>query len=71
MLSQDHMHTKHINVTYHFIHEKVASHKAALTYIPTKDNIADQYIKQAGFWLMSGFRSALVSNASAQHEPRV
>ena len=44
MLSQDatyHVCTKHINVTYHFIHEKVASHKAVLTYVPTKENIAD------------------------------
>ena len=44
MLSQDvtyHIHTKHINVTYHFICEKVASHEAALTYIPMKDNIVD------------------------------
>ena len=43
-LSQDvtyHAHTKHINVTYCFICEKVASHKAVLTYIPTKDNIVD------------------------------
>ena len=48
MLSQDatyHMHTKHINVAYHFIHEKVASHKAALTYIPTKENIVDILMK--------------------------
>ena len=35
------MHTKHINVAYHFIHEKVASHKAALIYISTKENIVD------------------------------
>ena len=44
MLSQDatyHAHTKHINIAYHFICEKVASHEAALTYIPMKDNIAD------------------------------
>ena len=43
-LSQDmtyHTCTKHINVAYHFICEKVASHEAALTYVPTKDNIAD------------------------------
>ena len=48
MLSQDvtyHMHTKHINVAYHFIHQKVASHKAALTYVPTKENIADILMK--------------------------
>ena len=44
MLSQDatyHAHTMHINVAYHFIHEKVASHEAGLTYVPMKDNIAD------------------------------
>ena len=44
MLSQDvtyHAHTKHINVAYHFICEKVASHEAALTYVPMKDNIVD------------------------------
>ena len=43
-LSQDatyHACTKHINVAYHFIREKVASHEAALSYVPTKDNIAD------------------------------
>ena len=43
-LSQDatyHACTKHINIAYHFIREKVASHEAALTYVPTKDNIAD------------------------------
>ena len=33
--------TKHINVAYHFICEKVASHEAALTYVPTKENIVD------------------------------
>ena len=44
MLSQDatyHMCTRHINIAYHFIHEKVASHEAALTYVPTKENIVD------------------------------
>ena len=43
-LSQDatyHMCTKHINVTYHFINEKVASHETVLTYVPMKDNIVD------------------------------
>ena len=43
-LSQDatyHTHTKHINVAYHFICEKVASHEAVLTYVPMKDNIVD------------------------------
>ena len=34
-----------INVTYHFVHEKVASHEAVLTYVPTKENIADILMK--------------------------
>ena len=33
--------TKHINIYYHFIHEKVASLKASLTYVTSKDNIVD------------------------------
>ena len=48
MLSKDvtyHTCTKHINVTYHFSHEKVASHEAALTYIPMWENIADILMK--------------------------
>ena len=48
MLSQDvtyHMHTKHINVAYYFIHEKVASHKAALTYVPMKEKLVDILMK--------------------------
>ena len=47
-LSQDmtyHTCTKHINVAYHFICEKVASHEAVLTYVPMKDNIADILMK--------------------------
>ena len=43
-LSQDatyHKSTKHINIAYHFIHEKVASYEAVLTYVPMKDNIVD------------------------------
>ena len=47
-LSQDatyHTCTKHINVAYHFICEKVASHKAALTYVPMKENIVNILMK--------------------------
>ena len=33
--------TKHINIYYHFIHEKVASHKASLTHVALKDNMVD------------------------------
>ena len=36
-----HAHTKHINIYYHYIREKVASNEASLTYVALKDNIAD------------------------------
>lgn len=42
-ISQDatyHARTKHINIAYHFIHEKVASNEAALTYVQSKENSA-------------------------------
>ena len=40
-----HAHTKHINITYHYICEKVASNKATLTYIKSKENPADLMTK--------------------------
>ena len=36
-----HPHTKHINVAYHFICERVASNEATLTYVRSKENLAD------------------------------
>ena len=36
-----HARTKHINIYYHYIREKVASNEASLTYVASKDNIAD------------------------------
>jgi hypothetical protein len=40
-----HARTKHINVAYHFIREKVASHEASLTYVRSKENPADLMTK--------------------------
>jgi hypothetical protein len=40
-----HARTKHINVAYHFIREKVASNEAALTYVQSKENTADSMTK--------------------------
>ena len=33
-----HVHTKHINVAYHYICKKVVSNEAALTYVKLKNN---------------------------------
>ena len=40
-----HAWTKHIKIYYHFIHEKVASNEASLTYVMSKDNITDLLTK--------------------------
>ena len=40
-----HARTKHINVAYHFIRERVASNEVALTYIRSKENPADLMTK--------------------------
>ena len=37
--------TKHINITYHFICERVASNEATLTYIQSKENPTDLMTK--------------------------
>ena len=40
-----HMHTKHIDVHYHFIREAVEDGKVAVQYIPTGDNVSDIFTK--------------------------
>ena len=40
-----HARTKHINVAYHFIRERVASNEVALTYVRSKENPADLMTK--------------------------
>ena len=36
-----HAHMKHIDIKYHFLREQVQSRELAMTYINTKDNLAD------------------------------
>ena len=40
-----HSRTKHIDVHYHFLHEKIAEEELALDYIPTGEQIADALTK--------------------------
>ena len=40
-----HMHTKHIDVHYHFIHKAVEDRKVVVQYIPTGDNVSDIFTK--------------------------
>ena len=40
-----HRRTKHIDIRYHFIREKVASGEVVLKYVPTADQLADLLTK--------------------------
>jgi len=42
---QNHKRTKHIDVHYHFVKEKVEKGKFTPVYIPSKDNVADLLTK--------------------------
>jgi hypothetical protein len=47
-LSKDnkfHLHTKHIDLCYHFIHEAVENGKIKVNYIPTDNNVLDIFTK--------------------------
>ena len=40
-----HHRTKHIDIQYHFVREKVQNNECQLRYIPTKDQLADYLTK--------------------------
>lgn len=47
-LSEDpglHSRAKHINIHYHFLHEKVAEKNITLSYVNTRNNLADIFTK--------------------------
>ena len=37
--------TKYINIAYHFIHERIASNEATVTYVQLEENLADVMMK--------------------------
>jgi hypothetical protein len=39
------IHTKHIDVKYHYVHECIAVKKIELYFVPTEDNTADIFTK--------------------------
>ena len=40
-----HARTKHINIRYHYIRERITSHEVDLTHVASKDNAADIFTK--------------------------
>ncbi|PKA61094.1 Retrovirus-related Pol polyprotein from transposon TNT 1-94 [Apostasia shenzhenica] len=40
-----HAHTKHVEIDFHFVRERVASHQLKVSYISTKNQLADIFMK--------------------------
>ena len=54
-----HAWTKHIEVHYHFIHERVLAGDIHLVYVSTHNQVADIFTKALGAEKLCGFRSML------------
>jgi len=54
-----HARTKHIEVHYHFIREKVLAREINLIHVSTKDQVADIFIKVLGTYKLKRFRKML------------
>jgi hypothetical protein len=54
-----HARTKHIEVHYHFVLERVLSGEVELTYVPTNRQIADIFTKPLGLDKLRQFSGAL------------
>ena len=54
-----HARTKHIEVHYHFIRERVLAGDIDLVYVSTQDQVADIFTKALGAEKLRGFRSML------------
>ena len=40
-----HLHVKHIDIKYHFLHNQIQSNNLQISYINTRDNIANMFMK--------------------------
>ncbi|MCO5575681.1 hypothetical protein L7F22_029485 [Adiantum nelumboides] len=54
-----HAHTKHIEVHYHYVREKLSAREMCLAYVPTQDNLADLFTKALSREKLEAFRKAL------------
>jgi hypothetical protein len=50
------IHTKHIEVKYHYVHECIADKKIVLYHIPTEDNTADIFTMNLGHLKFEKFK---------------
>ena len=54
-----HNRTKHIDVCYHFVHERVTSNEIIVDYCPTQDMVADIMTKGLSKVTFEKFRNSL------------
>ncbi|MCO5593044.1 hypothetical protein L7F22_047049 [Adiantum nelumboides] len=54
-----HAHTKHIEVHYHYVRERLSTREISLAYVPTKVNLADLFTKALSREKLEAFRKAL------------
>jgi hypothetical protein len=53
------IHTKHIDVKYHYVHECIADKKIVLYHVPNEDNTADIFTKNIGRLKFEKFKKQL------------
>ena len=51
--------TKHIEVHYHYVRERLSAEEINLAYVPTQDNLADLFTKALPREKLEAFRKAL------------
>ncbi|MCO5602053.1 hypothetical protein L7F22_056180 [Adiantum nelumboides] len=54
-----HARTKHIEVHYHYVKERLSAGEISLAYVPTQDNLADLFTKALSREKLEAFRKAL------------
>ncbi|MCO5592121.1 hypothetical protein L7F22_046116 [Adiantum nelumboides] len=54
-----HAHTKHIELHYHYVRERLSAGEISLAYVPTQDNLAYLFTKALSREKLEAFRKAL------------
>ncbi|MCO5587601.1 hypothetical protein L7F22_041550 [Adiantum nelumboides] len=54
-----HARTKHIEVHYHYVRERLSAREISLAYVPTQDNLANLFTKALSHEKLEAFRKAL------------
>ncbi|MCO5598453.1 hypothetical protein L7F22_052548 [Adiantum nelumboides] len=54
-----HARTKHIEVHYHYVRDRISAGDISLAYVPKQDNLADLFTKALSHEKLEAFRKAL------------